>query len=263
LNDDVARPAEVNARIAEIVGELDRLVPVDGAAVIVYIDTFWQTFPPVSRDVHHCAFLGTPLGFVRFGVELMKAAVSAPRGKGSDGESVPLELDYLLRQDSNPEFSPERVTPSARWTPRRRVPPAFDWEEASRDVTGCSWLSLLEELDRAVPAADEEVLITVPRDRFPDVPIWTTAAGFIRLGLEFAKGALAPPEKRGRNGGDSVHLDLDYLIGPDSEVVFDFERVAALPEDGDRRRSRALPGLPALAIAVTVLVLLVRGCLVR
>lgn len=107
------------------------------------------------------------------------------------------------------------------------------------------------------------MLITVPQERFPDVPVCVTETGLLRFGLEFAKGSVAPALKKGRNGGQVVSLDLDYLIGPDSEVAFDFERVEALPADGDRRRSREMPGLcglAALAILMVCVVALVRGC---
>jgi len=255
----------MDPRIGEIVGELDRVVPVAGAEVIAFIDVFWQDYPPVARQQHYTAFLATPAGFVRFGLEFLKAGLSPTVGKGADGDVVRLELDYLLRQDSNLEFCCERV--GRVWmgrVSRSRGPRVFDWE-AARNFARASWMPLLEELDRLVPTAEAEVLITVPWERFPDVPVRGTEAGFLRFGLEFAKGSFAPASKKGRNGGHVVSLDLDYLIGGDSEVEFDCERVEALPADGDRRRSGERPGLcglAALAILVIGLVVLVRGCLI-
>jgi len=74
----------VEPRIRELVGELDRLVPVEGAAVIAYVDAFWQDFPPVARQKHYTAFLATPSGFGCFGVEFLKAAL-APADSVFDG----------------------------------------------------------------------------------------------------------------------------------------------------------------------------------
>jgi hypothetical protein len=252
----------MNPRIAEIVGELDLVVPLAGAEVIAYVDAFWQSYPRVATQHHYVAFLATPTGFVRFGLALLKAELSQ-MGKGTDGGLIDLELDYLLRQDSNLDFRCEQVlrVPMSRVF-RASGPRVFDWETA-RSVSREGWTPLLEELDRLLPTMDAEVLITVPQERFPEIPVFGTQAGLLRFGLEFAKGSVAPVSKKGRNGGQIVSLDLDYLIGPDSEVEFDFERVDALPAAGDRRRSDKIPGLGGLA-AVAILVIglgaLFRGC---
>jgi len=252
----------MDQRIGEIVAELDRVVPVDGAGMIAFVDAFWQQYPAVARQKHYTTILATPDGFRRFGIEFLKAAVSPPIGKGTEGDLVPLELEYLLRGDSNLDPQCERVVRAFMGRGLRSCGPrAFDWERV-RDPTRPGWLPLLQELDRLVPTANAEVLITVPADRFPVIPVWATETGFLRFGLEFAKGSIIAASRAGRNRGHVVDLDLDYLIEPDSEVEFHCERVQALPASGDRRRTgEGIPGIVAIAVLIAgVLAVVVRAC---
>jgi hypothetical protein len=251
----------VDPRIGEIVGQLDRLVSVEGADVLVVVDAFWQTYPHVDRQRHDALFLATPAGYLRFGIEFLKTAVSPTKGKGPNGDKVPLELDYMLRQDSELPLECELIARNP--TRRPAGPPGaerFDWEVAGPPA-GPEVLALLCELDRLVPPVHAEILITVPEDLFPRFPMRGTREGFLRFGLEFAKGSVIPGSGKGRNRGEAVVLDLDYLFDRETEVVFDCERVAALPESGDRRRGgEGIPGILVPMALVAVLLVAVRAC---
>jgi hypothetical protein len=228
--------ARVDPRIGQIVGQLDRLVSVEGADVLVVVDAFWQTYPHIDRHSHDALFLATPAGYLRFGIEFLKTAVSPAKGKGQNGNKVPLELDYMLRQDSDLSLECELI---GRDPTRRPVgPPGAEssgWEVAGPPA-GREVMALLRELDRLVPAVHAEILITVPEDLFPRFPMRGTREGFLRFGLEFAKGSVIPGSRKGRNRGEAVVLDLDYLFARETELMFNCERIAALPERGDRRR---------------------------
>jgi len=131
------RLAHLNPRIAEIVGELDRVVPVDGAQAIVYVELFWQTYPHVERYEQYTAFLATPTGLARFGIEYMKAALTTRAQRGPRGDIVDIDVDYLLRQDSNLEIACERVARDLA-KPLRNVGTApFDWDAVpAMDASG-------------------------------------------------------------------------------------------------------------------------------
>jgi len=45
----------MNPRIGEIVDELDRVVTVENAGVIAFVDPFWQQHPPVAKQQHYTA----------------------------------------------------------------------------------------------------------------------------------------------------------------------------------------------------------------
>ena len=85
-----------------------------------------------------------------------------------------------------------------------------------------------------------------------------TQDGFLRFGLEFAKGSVIPGSGKGRNPGEVVVLDLDYLFDREMEVVFDCERVAALPESGDRRRGGE--GIPGILVPMALVAVLLVAC---
>ena len=77
-----------------------------------------------------------------------------------------------------------------------------------------------------------------------------TREGFLRFGLEFARGAVVAGSGQGRNGGEIVALDLDDVLDPEAELVFDCERVAARPEGGDRRREGE--GIPFIVVPMVL-----------
>jgi hypothetical protein len=246
-------------RIGEIVGQLDRLVSVEGADVLSTIGDFWES--PIAGYRHDVLFLATPAGYLRFGIEFLKTAVSPTKGKGPYGDKVPLELDYMLRQDSDLSLECELI---GRDPTRRPVGPpgaeSFDWEVASPPA-GREVMALLRELDRLVPAVHAEILITVPEDWFPRFPMQGTREGFLRFGLEFAKGGVILGSGKGRNRGEVVVLDLDYLFARETDVMFNCERVAALPERGDRRRGDiGMPGILVPMALVAVFLIAVRAC---
>lgn len=249
----------MDPRIGEIVSELDRLVPADGADVIAVVAAFWQTYPAVARQRHDCLVLATPAGYLRLGIEFLKAGMSPAEGKGPNGDKVPFEIEYLLRKDSQLLLDCERLEPRPM---RRPVRPArkFEWQVPDPPA-GHEVMALLGELDGLIPAGNAGVFITVPQGSFPSIPVQGTPEGFLRFGLEFARGAVVAGSGQGRNHGEIVALDLDDVLDADGELVFECERIAVLPEEGDHRREgEGLPFIIIPCVLAAALLIYVRAC---
>jgi hypothetical protein len=112
--------------------------------------------------------------------------------------------------------------------------------------------SLIERLDREVPKVGALVKLHQYGGGPDECQVVANRAGYLRLGIEFLKGAFAssinPKEPSG------VRVDVDYLITGDSSVNFDwFERREDLPE---RSTAPPTPGRIAAAVAVTFFLLL-------
>jgi hypothetical protein len=118
---------------------------------------------------------------------------------------------------------------------------------------------LLNELDRLIPADRAQVILFDSGDDVGKFPFCATPEGFLLFGLAFMRAAYAPAAGRGANGGEKVAVDLDAVYRSDSNVEFLCERVSALPEEGDRRRSREIPGLVGWPILLFVLWCLILG----
>lgn len=97
-------------RAREIVEVLDSTVPVEDAGVILLVDDDWE-----SDDGYCAPFLATPAGFVRFGLQFMKAAISASTAGSQEHPPVDVDVDQVLRSDSAFEVEVELLpeTPSA------------------------------------------------------------------------------------------------------------------------------------------------------
>jgi len=74
-------------RLQAIVAELDREIPRSGARVQLEVEPF---------EEHHSALVANQAGFLRFGVELLKAGLSA------DGNLTTLTFDNLLEDHLDP-----------------------------------------------------------------------------------------------------------------------------------------------------------------
>jgi hypothetical protein len=77
---DEAREAELD----DLVARLDRLLPKQGAHLTL----------PAQVDAH--AIVGNRLGYLRFGVEILRAARHPTTGPGDAAPRIEPELDYLL-----------------------------------------------------------------------------------------------------------------------------------------------------------------------
>jgi len=87
----------VDPRIVEMVGQLDRLVPVEGSDVLAYLEPFFQSRPRVDRQRHDVLFLAT----VRVAADRTSGLVTSP-GRGTlDRDQavspIPAEAMGLLR----------------------------------------------------------------------------------------------------------------------------------------------------------------------
>lgn len=79
-----------DAEIHAIVGKLDRELPKDKAVVVMKM---YGGGPDESQ------IIATRNGYLRLGVELLKAAIAAKGDKG-----VPCDLSYLMHEDSDVGF---------------------------------------------------------------------------------------------------------------------------------------------------------------
>ena len=78
--------------LRELVDELDRLVPREGAKLKMPADADGNTT------------VGTQQGYLRLGVELLRAGLSPIDGPPSEIPRIPLDITYLLTPDSRTPF---------------------------------------------------------------------------------------------------------------------------------------------------------------
>jgi hypothetical protein len=84
--DDIERE-----QVRRLVEELDRRVPREGAAV--RLDHY-------GGEPVECGFVGTRNGYLRYGVELLKAGLAEPEQGLGPAFDVEPELEYLLSPES-------------------------------------------------------------------------------------------------------------------------------------------------------------------
>jgi hypothetical protein len=78
--------------LRELVEELDRLVPKEGAKLKI----------PADPGGH--ATIGTQRGYLRLGVEMLRAGLAPIGASELESARIPLDIDYLLTPDSQPPF---------------------------------------------------------------------------------------------------------------------------------------------------------------
>jgi hypothetical protein len=84
---------DILPRIRELVDELDRLVPKEGARL------------RIPSDPDGATTAGTQRGYLRLGVELLRAGVGPlQRDHAQDAPYVSVAVDYLLTADSDSPF---------------------------------------------------------------------------------------------------------------------------------------------------------------
>jgi hypothetical protein len=86
---DEAREAELD----ELVARLDRLLPKEGAHLTL----------PASADPR--TIVGNRLGYLRFGVEILRAALRPTPGSEDSAPGIAPRLDYLLARDLETPFA--------------------------------------------------------------------------------------------------------------------------------------------------------------
>jgi hypothetical protein len=79
---------DVEAEIRELTGHLDRVVPKDGAHLLT-------TTPPDRPRV-----VGNRLGYLRLGIELLKAALDPVQGPAEAAPRIDVNAGYLLPEGS-------------------------------------------------------------------------------------------------------------------------------------------------------------------
>ena len=119
-------------------------------------------------------------------------------------------------------------------------------------MTDAELVTLIERLDHELPKDHARVRLHQYGGGPDECQVVANRAGYLRLGVEFLKGAFAPSINPKEPAG--VPVTIAYLISGDSSVNFDwFERREDLPEC-----SAAPPtaGRVAAAIAVSVAIAL-------
>lgn len=93
------------AQIERAIAELDARVPKDDARVAIN---------QYGGGPDECTLIANERGYLRFGIELLKAAY-APAGVGDNKVAVPLDVDYLIGDDSEVQIElAERRDPDVR-----------------------------------------------------------------------------------------------------------------------------------------------------
>jgi hypothetical protein len=118
--------------------------------------------------------------------------------------------------------------------------------------------ALLDELDRLVPK--EGARLRIPSDPDGNATIGTQL-GYLRLGVEFLRAALVPPEGTDEGSTPHIPLDIQYLLTPGSETPFD---LCEIDEDVERlpppvRKLGAIGQLLAAVFGVVIVGLIVVG----
>ena len=81
--------------IKSLVDQLDVLVPREGACV---------RLEQIGGGPDESRFVGSERGFMRFGIEFLKGGLAQSEGDGAGGKEVPVDLDYLLSDESDVGF---------------------------------------------------------------------------------------------------------------------------------------------------------------
>jgi len=82
-------------RIQQLIAELDSAVPRDGAAVR------WTKNGAGGRE---CAMIASKLGYLRLGIEFLKAGFIPTDKELPERQSVNVDVDYLITKDSDYAF---------------------------------------------------------------------------------------------------------------------------------------------------------------
>jgi hypothetical protein len=77
-------------RLHSLVAELDAAVPKGHARVMINL---------YDSGPDECSMVANEAGYLRFGVEMLKAAF-APPGLHDRADAIPVEVDYLFTEDS-------------------------------------------------------------------------------------------------------------------------------------------------------------------
>ena len=78
--------------------------------------------------------------------------------------------------------------------------------------------ALVQELNQIVPRTDAVVLLTQYGGGCDESQITATETGYLRLGIELLKAAVAPPFVD--NSGVQIGVDWEYLVSEQSNVNF-------------------------------------------
>jgi hypothetical protein len=81
--------------------------------------------------------------------------------------------------------------------------------------------TLVSELDNEVPREGAFARLVQYGGGPDESYLVANERGFLRLGIEFLRASVAPQRQRGRNGGQILDIELDYVLDPDAEIGID------------------------------------------
>lgn len=120
---------------------------------------------------------------------------------------------------------------------------------------------IIWKLDAAVPKDGAKVKLAQYGGGPDEGVIVANERGYLRLGVEFLKAAIAEQKKDENANEKAISIDLVYLITTDSTINFDwFERTEKIPVDVHKPtvREKFIP-IIMIAILITIIVLAAIG----
>lgn len=119
---------------------------------------------------------------------------------------------------------------------------------------------LIEELDSFVPTEDKAVRLVLLDEHESNVLVEGTRAGYIRLGVELVKAAVAG-EEPAPGGASFLRVDVAPMLADDSDLSLDtFLLVDEIGQRGETKTETPdIVIIPIIAALVAVLALVVVG----
>jgi hypothetical protein len=109
---------DMNEEISELVARLDRLVPREGGSILIKEDHDWRLM------------VGNPDGYMRFGIEILKAVIAAGP-PGVEGKRLQPDFEHVCHEWGE-EFTLDLVDNPSFLSPG----------PSERDAPGCGGLAL-------------------------------------------------------------------------------------------------------------------------
>jgi len=121
--------------------------------------------------------------------------------------------------------------------------------------------AIIERLDSAIRKEGAAVLFDQYGGGPDESRIVANESGYLRLGIEFLKGAYAEKDPD-VDDGNSISIDLEYLVSPESDVGFDwFERNETIKTVEEQKQSwkSKIFGFSIMAVFFGVIALAIYG----
>ncbi|HEY3325411.1 MAG TPA: hypothetical protein VGP72_33475 [Planctomycetota bacterium] len=231
--------ADNHGRMLEVAARLDRLVPKRGAKLCVRYNL--KPFAIVLT--------GNKRGFLRFGIELLKAA-NAPVSQMPLPTAARLQTDlsYLSFEGHQSITFLERI--EAEDLDSALSGPLLDEAQVSAAVA---------ELERLIDKAGARVALGSGYTHVPLAAhtLRATKAGFLCLGLEMLRAASAPLSEK---VSDRLDVDLSYLT-PDEGSIIELRRREDLGKREELPDEKRVPWISAIIAVSGIVMFTIAGAL--